>query len=99
MDVDRACESALPFRLEPGFGAHSLITIGMYDYVRYQPWIVQKPPDQDTRRFAGSGLVRILRVLKVGKIDSWQDSSSYWKRHIGADVGGGALVFRKVWPD
>ena len=56
-----------------------------------------KSPDKGTRRFARNGLVRILPVLrhKVGKMDSWQDSSSNRKRHIGDDVGGGAQVFRE----
>ena len=53
----------------------------------------------DFKHFARSGLVRILRAVKVGKIGPRQDSSSNLKRHIIGDVGGGALGFRKVWPD
>ena len=50
----------------------------------------RKPPDKDTQHFVRSGLVRILRALKVGKIDSWRDNLSNQKGHIGAGVGGGA---------
>ena len=82
MDVDRACESA--HSTEPLELGRPVITIGMHDLGGLPPGInMLKPPDKGTRHSARSGLVRILHAVKVGKIDSWQDSSSYWKRHIG----------------
>ena len=60
--------------------------------------IFPKPPDKDTQHLERGGLVRILSELKNGKMDYWRDSSSNWKRHTGADVGGDAQVFRECGP-